>query len=200
MANEPLRIPPEVIAEVRKLRAAGHKVRDISKQFGITADQIYIATLDMPTDPRTIKHRIAKLIRDQPELTDEEVAARIGHDCKPSLVADRRIEYEKNQKSGKVLNGMSQSDKTDTGARVDAKWLRQHCSRGQRDLYQIQAIWTSKYTIADILISCVLAGLPVHKTTKLVGTKPERDRSYDDGSSTRVIKTSRATGRRGKVI
>lgn len=200
MSESVLRLSPEVVAQVRELRAAGVKVRDMARQFKVSADQIYLATKDMPTDRRTIKHRMSRLIRDRPEMTDEQIAEEIGHGCHPMDVADRRIEYARNQRCIRVDAGSLISDKVDTGARIPATWLRQHCSRGQRDLWQIQAIWTQRFTITDIRLSCELAGLKVHPTSKLVGIPPGRKAASEDRPSTRVIKVGCVSGRKGRMI
>jgi hypothetical protein len=176
--------------QVRQARIEGARISDLKKRFNLGVNRVMEFVADIPSTREAMLRKIGSMMSFQPDWNDEQIATKLG--CPVQIVSDRRAVLT----SGKVKyvtthTGGTIADTLDHGRRISKTWMRQHCSRGQRDLRQIQAIAGSdNYTLAEIKRSAVEAGLPVHASSGLVGTprkEPEsdtviRERRYKIGS------------------
>ena len=176
--------------QVRQARIEGEKINDIRKRFKIGITAVIEWTIDLPSSRESLLRKIGVVLACQPDWSDEQIAEQVG--CQVKFVTDRR----KVLQSGKVKyatthTGGTIADTLDHGRRISQTWMRQHCSRGQKDLRQIQALaGTDNFTLAEIKKSAIEAGLPVHASSGLVGTPrkepdhdtPIRERRYKIGS------------------
>jgi hypothetical protein len=139
-----------IVPLARRFGIGVNKVRDILNAHGITTQTVY--------------QRIAWTIKAHPDWSDELVANHCG--CHAAIVEERRPMILKNRKATDLGVGITLNQRLDRGLkfRVCRKWLRANCSRGERNIDQIAAIFgVSNFpiTLVEVRASCQAAGLAV---------------------------------------
>ena len=151
------------IAELRRLRTEhGLSITQLSARFRLGAARVLELVGTEGMTDRSMNVRIAKCVQKNPTWSNEAVAEKCG--CSPTLVKNRRPQIKLNAKQRDIAVGIDTSERSDRGNRVSRVWLRQHCSRGERDLRQIQAMCTIaglSFSLTEIKASCIAAGLIV---------------------------------------
>jgi hypothetical protein len=163
--------PVSLRDQVRAAREAGATINALRRKFKMSNAKINELIDGIPKRRDALLRQIASVMTRNPDWSDEQVATALG--CAIDVVSGRREVLS----SGRLrlqlrYMGATLEDTQDNGRRVSPTWLRQNCSRGEKDIRQIQAIFgTSAITLAEIKLSAIKAGLPVHPTTGLVGTR-----------------------------
>lgn len=164
-------------AELLHLRAErGLCILDLAARFKVGVDRVKEIVGTLGLSERYMNSRIARCIRRQPEWSDEQVSTECQ--CLPERVAHRRPQIKLNQNQRDLAIGVSPRDSVDRGKRLSITWLRQNCSRGERDLRQIQTMCQVsglRYTLAELRASCLAAGLSVPSAGPVYfGTRPRK--------------------------
>lgn len=180
---------------IRKHRRNGWTLKRLSEHFGVTISAVRHATADIPATDRAVLKMIAAKIRENPELTDKEISLTLG--VSVEHIASQRKSLDKHRHILIKMCGEQLDDRQDYGRRIKPQWIKQHCSRGQRNLRQIQAIIGSEnITFREVIESVKASGLPIHPTNGIVGTprkEPEHnplnyEKRYRIGSVGRSLK------------
>lgn len=151
-------------AELIELRKQGEGIVPLSKRFKIGTEQVRSILTSAGVSTQSEYQRIAWTIKAHPDWTNGQVAKECDSD--PRTVADRREKIIANQRQREHCEGVGLRESVDRGReyRVCRKWLRSNCSRGERNVRQIQAMCVIaglQFTIAEIKASCATAGLCV---------------------------------------
>jgi hypothetical protein len=151
-------------AELIDLRKQGEGIVPLAKRFGIGVEQVRSILTSAGVSTQSEFQRIAWTIKAHPDWTDGQVAKECDSD--PRTVANRRDKIIANQRQREHCEGVGLRESVDRGPphRVCRKWLRANCSRGERNVRQIQAMCVIaglQFTIAEIKASCATAGLCV---------------------------------------
>ncbi len=143
-------------AEIRDRRKNGENIRTIAKDYGVHWRDALELCWDVESK-RAIVARVSQAIRNHPFETNEQIAKRCH--VTPDQVQERRD--ARIARGAESPTHWTDADNDLTGKIVPAAWLKRHCSRGERNLRQIQAIIQQGVTLADIRHSAALAGLEV---------------------------------------
>jgi len=174
---------------IRAHRLAGKSFHWIARQCRRSLPYVHQACQGIPLGEKGTNYMIGRYIGSNPNATNEEVSAALGFDVE--LVATRRRLMRPKPIRKREVIGQIDDENTDKGRRLSKSWMRQNCSRGEKDLWQILAVVGSdRITVAEIRASAIAAGLPVHPSNGRVGTpwhQPEqnlacRERRFRVGS------------------
>lgn len=151
-------------AELIELRKQGEGIVPLAKRYNIGTEQVRSILRANGISTQSEFQRIAWTIKAHPDWTDGQVAKECDSD--PRTVANRRDKIIANQRQREHCEGVGLRESVDRGReyRVCRKWLRSNCSRGERNVRQIQAMCVIaglQFTIAEIKASCATAGLCV---------------------------------------
>lgn len=152
-------------AELLELRQnLGLGITQLAARYKIGVERVNEIVGTLGLSDQSMNARIAKCVRRNPDWTDAEVAAHCQ--CRPALVKHRRPQIKLNQKQKDIAEGVAVGELVDRGPpyRVCRKWLRANCSRGERDVRQIQAMCVVvglRFTLTEVRASCATAGLAV---------------------------------------
>lgn len=163
------RITEETREQIRADRKTGKTFVELAKKYHVGKDVIREAVRGIPYSRTEQMRLIAARIKSD-RYTDEMIADDAC--CSVEFVRERRAVLDEASKTLRRSAGYVAADNIDTGKRISESWLRRHCSKGERTLFQIQAIFGPAFTIRDIITSCHAAGLPVNVTSGLVGVQP----------------------------
>lgn len=197
-------IPPEIAAEIMRLRLAERvPMAQLATRFNYSTHRIKMLVGNQGCDVRTIKANIAKTIHANPCWTDAEVAESVG--CPVALVTQRRPIAAQNSWQALKNAGDTLEDWTDRGAkyRIPAHWCRVAMGQWERSLYQARALLSGRFTLEEIRLSCIAAGLEVKSAIAIgkPGTKkvePKETRFHERVSHRRIkVGTTSNWRRRG---
>jgi len=174
---------------IRTHRLAGKSFHWIAREVRRSLPYVHKMCEGIPLGEKGTNYMIGRYIGSNPNATNEEVAAALGFDVE--LIATRRRLMRPKPIRKREIIGQVDDENTDKGRRLSRTWMRQNCSRGEKDLWQILAVVGSeRITIAEIRASAIAAGLPIHPSNGRVGTpriQPEqnttcRERRFRVGS------------------
>lgn len=161
-------INPAERVTIRQLRDEGLSFHKISRKIHRSLEYVRKACEDMPLPEKAINYRVGRFIGANPTLTNEQVAEKLGMTVE--FIQERRRKM--NPKFARKNDQKpADDDKIDRGKRVSGFWLRQHCSRGERTKWQLQALLIAsgfQFNLIEVVRSAERAGLVVEKRTGLI--------------------------------
>lgn len=166
-------VDPAERVTIRQLRETGLSFHHIGRRVRRSLEYVRKACEDMPLPQKSINYRVGRFIGANPTLTNEQVAAKL--DMTVEFIQERRRKMNP-KLARKHDQKPTDDDKIDRGKRVSGFWMRQHCSRGERTKWQLQALVTAagfQFNLVEIVRSAEEAGLAVDEKTGLISA-PEK--------------------------
>lgn len=189
-------ITEDVRVVIRRERAAGLGIREIARRHSLNTRHVSTETRDINVTESQLKKRISYVMKNYPFKSDEEIAA--SEHCDVEFVRIRRKAREHRIMAIQRRNSESAKEQRRIPEKwIPVEWLRRYCSKQERDVYQIAAVFAVHgVSVDDVKRSCDRAGLKVSKIG-LVGDRSEKKIVLRDSEHVRVFKVGlmRSRGR-----